>query len=59
MKSMKKETIETLGKKRKIASKGASFGVIAACIGVMAAVVAKGIQLDKKEAEESASKDNQ
>lgn len=58
MRSMKKEEVKTLGKKR-TASKGAGFGVIAACLGIMIATVAKGIQLDKKEAEESASKDNQ
>ena len=49
MKAMKKEKVDLKGKKR-YASKGASFGVIGAVIGIMAAVVAKGIQLDKEEA---------
>ena len=38
-------------KTRGYASRGASFGVIGACIAVMALVVAKGMQLDKEDAE--------
>ena len=56
---MRKEKIESSNKKRctsKNASKGKHFGVMAACLGVMAAVIAKGIQLDK---EENANQDNQ
>ena len=33
------------------ASKKLSFGVIAFCIALMASVVAKGVQLDKEDAE--------
>ncbi len=53
MKLLKRERIELPEVQRKTtkhASKAASFGVLAACLGVIAATVAKGIQLDKKEA---------
>ena len=38
-------------KTEKYASKKLSFGVIAFCIALMASVVAKGVQLDKEDAE--------
>ncbi len=65
MKEMKREKVDIPKMKRKsVASKKPSWGIIAACIGVMIATVAKGIQLDKKEAEskdpaEDANQDNQ
>lgn len=38
-------------KTEKYASKKLSFGVIAFCIALMASVVAKGVQLDREDAE--------
>jgi len=61
MKFMKKEKITAPAKKRasrKYASKNASFGVIAAVLGIMIATVAKGIELDKQEKSEAALKDS-
>lgn len=50
MKEMKREKVDIPAMKRKsVASKKSSWGVIAACIGVMIATVAKGMQLDKEE----------
>lgn len=49
---MRKETVslpKRIRKTTKYASRGLSFGVIAACIGVMAAAVAKGMRLDREE----------
>ncbi len=50
---MKKGTVSLssrIRKTTKYASRGLSFGVIAACIGVMAAAVSNGIRLDREEA---------
>lgn len=52
MKEMKREKVNLPEKKRKsVASKKSSFGVLLACIGIMIATVAKGIQLDKEDEE--------
>ena len=54
MRVPKREMISFPQKARKTvkyASRGASFGMMAVCIGIMAAVVARGIQLDRQEEE--------
>lgn len=52
---MKREKVMAPAKKRSsttYAKKGPSFGVMAACIGVMIATVMQGIKKDKEEAAE-------
>ena len=55
MKSMKREKVNLKSSKRRLPSKGASWGVILACIGTMIATVAQGIKLDKEEAAKKAA----
>lgn len=44
-------------KKQKYASKKTSFGVLAFCIGIMAAIVAQGIKADREDAEQRAKEE--
>lgn len=59
MKEMKRETVEVPKEKRKCSLKSASIGIILFCVGVMAMSVAKGIELDKKEAELKQTEDEE
>ena len=51
MKEMKREQVDIPEMKRKsVASKKSSIGMILACLGIMAVTVARGMKLDKEEA---------
>ena len=59
---MKKEIINAPAKKRTSsnnAKKGPSFGVLAACIGIMIATVMQGVKKDKEEAAKKESLDGE